>query len=251
MAEQQSVKCLIAGTARNIASVWKNTAKSLDRIFQSVDDYCCVITESNSQDGTLATLQEWATADSRRHILTLGHLNEPIRTKRIAAGRNAYMDFFEKNGYFDKFDFMIVVDLDSSLNIEDTFKEQLYSCFKRDDWDGIGTNRDGHYYDVWALRSTPLGCTFDCWEMVDNHTGFYKGQLLTTYNDRFNVFVGRFQKQIPRHVDWIQCDSAFGCMALYKVRSVRNRRYNGEKTCEHISFHSGLRMFINPAFISG
>jgi hypothetical protein len=40
-------------------------------------------------------------------------------------------------------------------------------------------------------------------------------------------------------------------MALYKTKVVRGRRYNGDQTCEHVSFHEGLLMFINPGFISG
>lgn len=38
---------------------------------------------------------------------------------------------------------------------------------------------------------------------------------------------------------------------FYKASSVRRRRYSGDSTCEHVSFNSGLKMFINPCFISG
>jgi hypothetical protein len=58
-------------------------------------------------------------------------------------------------------------------------------------------------------------------------------------------------KVIPSESAWIECQSAFGCMALYKTASIVNRRYDGRKTCEHVSFHAGLRIFINPTFISG
>ena len=245
------MRVLVAGTARNIAGDWESTKQSLDRIFQSLDDYRCVIIESNSNDATLPLLKTWEQEDTRRNVVSLGHLNEPSRTKRIAAGRNAYMDFFEKSGMFDSFDYMIVVDLDSSLNIEPTFKEQLDSCFSRDDWDGIGSNRNGRYYDIWALRSAVLGCTFDCWEMVSKSIGIHGGKLILTYPEKVQAFVSRFQTVLAPSGAWIPCESAFGCMALYKVKSVRHRRYNGDTTCEHVSFHSGMRMFINPAFISG
>ncbi len=251
MAEQRFVKCLIAGTARNIASSWDSVKKSLQTIFHSVDEYRCVIVESNSNDATLPLLKAWETEDSRRTVITLGHLNEPSRTKRIAVGRNAYMDFFETSRMFDSFDYLIVVDLDSSLQIEPSFKEQLDSCFARDDWDGIGSNRRGRYYDIWALRSAVLGCTFDCWDMVNKSIGIQGGKLLLTYPEKVQAFVSRFQTVLAPSSAWIPCESAFGCMALYKVKSVRHRRYNGDTTCEHVSFHSGLRMFINPQLMSG
>jgi hypothetical protein len=135
---------------------------------------------------------------------------------------------------------MLVVDLDSSLDIEPTFKEQLDSCFLREDWDGIGSNRRGRYYDIWALRSSVLGCTFDCWDMVNKSIGIHGGKLILSYPEKIQAFVRRFQTVLAPNGAWIPCESAFGCMALYKVKSVRNRRYNGDTTCEHVSFHSGF-----------
>jgi hypothetical protein len=205
--------------------------------------------ESNSNDTTLQKLREWS--NEKQHVLSLGHLNEPSRTKRIAAARNAYMNWFENHGYFDTYDYMLVVDLDSSLRIESDFQKQLHSCMIRDDWDGIGSNRRGRYYDIWALRSDALGCTFDCWEMVSKPVKFGILTVKPPYHEQVKKFVYAFQNVIPPTQEWIPCKSAFGCMALYKVKSVMNRVYNGDTTCEHISFHSGLRMFINPAFISG
>jgi glycosyltransferase involved in cell wall biosynthesis len=243
------MRLLIAGTARDIASSWESTSKSLQHIFNAVDDYTCLIVESNSNDTTLQKLREWS--NEKQHVLSLGHLNEPSRTKRIAAARNAYMNWFKNHGYFDTYDYMLVVDLDSSLRIESDFQKQLHSCMIRDDWDGIGSNRRGRYYDIWALRSAALGCTFDCWEMVSKPVKLGILTVKPPYHEQVKKFVYAFQNVIPPTQGWIPCESAFGCMALYKVKSVMNRVYNGDTTCEHISFHSGLRMFINPAFISG
>lgn len=244
------MRLLVAGTARDIESSWESTRESLERIFSAVDDYVCVVVESNSSDKTLEKLHQWS--NEKRHVVSLGHLNEPSRTKRIAMARNTYMNWFETHGYFDTFDYLLIVDLDSSLSIEPSFQSQLHSCMNRDDWDGIGSNRRGRYYDIWALRSAALGCTFDCWDMVSRPlVGVHNGSLILSYGDKVNLFVRRFQTQLLPYGPWIPCESAFGCMALYKVKSVRNRRYNGDTTCEHVSFHSGLRMFINPEFISG
>lgn len=233
------MRCLVAGTVRNIAGQWGVGQQSLDRIFSALDDYVCVLVESNSSDSTVSVIQQWCRkAPQKRYVISLGNLSEPVRTKRIATSRNAYMDFFQQNKWFDQFDYMLVVDIDS-LQIDSNFKKQLESCLTRTDWDGIASNRHGQYYDIWALRSRAMGCTFDCWDMVNRSGG------------DVNTYVRRFQQVIPAESAWIPCESAFGCMALYKTQSVRNHRYNGDSTCEHVSFHFGFRMFINPAFFSG
>lgn len=243
------VKCIIAGSARNITKTWEKAQVSLERIFDACEDYRCVIVESHSDDGSFACLQEWASADSRRHVITLGNSDEPVRTKRIAAARNAYLSYSEP--IYSEFPYMIVVDLDNVLDISETFNAELASCFVRNDWDALASNRKGRYYDIWALRCNMLGCNYDCWEMMNKQVGFFNGELLLTTPQRWRMFIGRHQRVIPQNAHWIPCDSAFGGMAIYKTSKIKGRRYNGDATCEHISFHLGLRMFINPAFNSG
>jgi len=58
-------------------------------------------------------------------------------------------------------------------------------------------------------------------------------------------------KNIPTSTGFIPCTSAFGGMVLYKTKSIINKTYNGDDTCEHISFNEGLKMYINSEFISG
>jgi hypothetical protein len=242
------MKSIICGTARNIESFWESTKNSLELLIDALDDYILVIIESNSSDSTLQCLQKWSLNDSRKHIISLGHLSENSRTKRIAYCRNSYMEFLEVNKYFDNFEYMIVVDLDDAIKIEKNIKTQLDSCFDKNDWDAIASNRRGRYYDVWALRSKELGCTFDCWEMIDKPTQFYNGKYLLTRHDRINEFVRRFQKIIT---EWTVCESAFGGMVLYKTKKIRNRKYDGSTTCEHVSFNNGLVILLNPSLISG
>jgi hypothetical protein len=164
------------------------------------------------------------------------------RTVRIAKARNEYMNFFRNHGLFDSFSYLLVIDLDNALEIQHDFQEQLNSCLEKESWDMIASNRIGPYYDIWALRSKKLGIEYDCWDMVtkNGHT-----------KDAIQNFVSKFQVPILRTDPWIPCESAFGGMALYKTKSISNRVYNGDKTCEHVSFNDGLNIFINPKFISG
>lgn len=245
------MKCLVAGTGRNIAKTWIIAKQSLQRIFDSLDDYKCILVESNSDDTSLELLQDWALKDSnKRKVFSLGNLKEPSRTKRIALSRNLYLDYFHKEKLFDEYDFLLVVDIDDILQIESSFKQQLETClnFKEKEWDAIASNRKDKYYDIWALRSQELGCVFDCWEMAALHKPKYKFGFYQTGTQKY---VTSFMKNIPRNSKWIECQSAFGGMALYKTASIKTKKYNGDKTCEHISFHEGLKMFINPDFISG
>ena len=121
------MKLLIAGTARDIEKYWHTTRQSLDAIFNSDSDYKCVIVESNSRDNTLSVLNKWAKDDSRRVIISLGYLNESIRTKRIAQARNTYLKYFRDNNLFISYDYLLVLDLHSKSynNIQDILSQQI------------------------------------------------------------------------------------------------------------------------------
>lgn len=239
---------IIAGCARNISQYWESTEKSLQIIFDSLPNYKCFIIESNSQDNTLELLKNWASKDSRRIVVSLGWLTEPSRTRRIATCRNKYMELAEP--YFSEFSEMLMLDLDDSLGIEDNFKKQLDTCFERTDWDALGSNRKGKYYDIWALRSKVLGITYDCWEMASRNP-----EHILTSNGFKNIdlkqkYVYSHQKVYPETMPWILVESAFGGLAIYKTKVIKGRRYIGN-TCEHVSFNEGLKMWINPRLISG
>ena len=237
------MKFLVAGTARNIIKTWDIAKVSLSRIFETIENYTCVIVESNSDDTSLEVLQNWASEDSRRTVISLGNL-EGLRTQRIARCRNEYLQ------YITDHDYLLVVDLDDILRIQDTFKEQLQSCFTRNDWDCIGSNRLGKYYDLWALRCEKLGVIDDI--LSKNTPRFIKGRFrILTHEEYFSRYVTPLRKNIPIDSEWIYCTSAFGGMVLYKTSAIQGHIYNGDTTCEHISFNEGLRIFINPKFISG
>jgi len=240
---------IITGCARNISQFWESTENSLQIIFDALENYKCWIIESNSSDNTLDLLQKWAAKDSRRNVVSLGWLTEPSRPKRIGICRNKYMELAE--AFFSEFGEIMMLDLDDSLNIDLNFKEQLDTRFSRTDWDGLGSNRHGKYYDIWALRSNFLGIDYDCWEMVAKAK---KNPIMTSsgikYLNSEYIYVDNNQRIIPENSDWIPVESAFGGLAIYKTASIKGRRYIGE-TCEHVSFNQGLKMYINPRLFSG
>jgi hypothetical protein len=65
---------------------------------------------------------------------------------------------------------------------------------------------------------------------------------------------------IPQDGEWIEVDSAFGGLAIYRRDCLRHARYiglnkTGREICEHVPFHMALRkrgsrIFVNPKLIN-
>jgi len=65
---------------------------------------------------------------------------------------------------------------------------------------------------------------------------------------------------VREDADWIEVDSAFGGLAIYRRQALVGARYNGldgqgAEICEHATLHAklrtnGHRIFINPKFIN-
>lgn len=217
-------------TARDVEDVFAKEA--LEVILAAFDNYKFIVVESNSTDKTVDVLREFCSLDVRRHLISLSPDTDKTRPQRIARARNEYMNHLDTS-----FDFVVVVDVDDSLDVDMNFSECLRSCTDRTDWDGISSNRRSNYYDAWALRSAELGFVQDPYLQIEA-----------------NPSIGckvMFQDKIDPNRSWISCESAFGCLTVYKTPSVIGRTYNGDKTCEHVPFNTGLRMFIVPSFMSG
>tara|TARA_B100000780_G_C20743242_1_gene295259 strand:- start:138 stop:554 length:417 start_codon:yes stop_codon:yes gene_type:complete len=67
-------------------------------------------------------------------------------------------------------------------------------------------------------------------------------------------------KTIPTVNEWIEVESSFGGLAIYKKKCFYKNEYvglynNGEEICEHVPFNqklrnNGLKLFINPRLIN-
>ena len=220
----------IVCTARNVEKTF--AAESLEIIFAAFDDYKFIIVESNSDDNTVDVLTDFCSRDTRRHLICLSPDTGKTRPQRIARARNEYMKHVDPT-----FPYILVVDVDDALDVDMNFSECLYKSLERTDWDGIASNRRGPYYDAWALRSSELGLTRDPYLVMEENP--------------ISLDEALFTKIIAPDYDWISCESAFGCLAVYRTSAVTGHTYNGDETCEHVSFNTGLRMFIVPYLMSG
>lgn len=236
---------IIVGCARDVEKYWANTEKTLEHIFSCVPNYTCIIVESNSSDNTLDLIKKWCSLDSRREVISLGNL-EGTRTERLARSRNEYMERIK----YLKDPYTLILDLDAAVELQPDFKSQLESCLQTPGWDAVSSNRTSIYWDTWALRCKALDIDYDCWEMITKAPPSY---VMTSRGLRkvnpIQKYIFAKDRIIPPG-PWIPVESAFGSLTLYKTDAIRKRRYSGE-TCEHISFNRGLKMFIDPGFISG
>ena len=76
------------------------------------------------------------------------------------------------------------------------------------------------------------------------------------------VFAAVYSKmvRIPKTIEWIQVESAFGGLAIYRRQALLNGSYSGlncrgEEVCDHPNLHKtlieqGYKIFINPQLIN-
>lgn len=244
----------IVGLARNCQMTLKRDIGVLARASRNFSRVRFLVIESDSSDATLAMLRGLQAQRGDFEFVTLGGLTpqHPLRSDRIATCRNRYLDELQHNPLYADTDYIVVADLDGANR--DLRTEALESCWQSDlPWDVCAANQRDAYYDVWALRHADW-CPVDCWRQYRRlrpHFGHEQALTLAVHS--------RMVKLTPGS-DWIEVDSAFGGLALYRREALLAARYcglddAGEQICEHVLFHAGLRgrgfrIFINPALIN-
>lgn len=246
---QENSSVLIVGIVRDVE---KSIRKDYLRFTDAFSNFLRVswyLVESDSTDKSVETLNQLSSTKDNFNFTSLGNLQSSIldRTQRMAFARNRYLEE-ARNRYFD-YDFIVVADF-NDLNKLITSKK-ISTSWKRTDWEVVTANQEGPYYDVWALRHE-LWSPNDCWQAHAFFRKFIKNPekaLYATVNSR--MF------KIPKSAEWIQVESAFGGLGIYKTKVALESNYsgldeNGEPICEHVPFHKqiaakGGRLFINPA----
>jgi hypothetical protein len=157
----------------------------------------------------------------------------------------------ERSDYQDV-DLVVVADFDG-VNTR-ICAQSVHSCWMGADWDVCAANQLGPYYDVWALRH-PLWSPNDCWQQAS----FLRARGVSSFRAQRVAVYGRMIR-LPSSAGWIEVDSAFGGLALYRRPCLEAVRYvgldsAGEQVCEHVALHqqiraAGGRIVINPALIN-
>jgi glycosyltransferase involved in cell wall biosynthesis len=245
---------LIVGLVRNGEGFIEKNIARLNEASSKFKKVHWLLIESDSTDATLSILANLSKKIENFKYISEGNLVEkfPLRTARIAHCRNIYLHEIRNNMAYQDVEFVIVSDLDDTNSL--LTEEGLLSCWAQTGWDICTANQQGPYYDVWALRH-PFWSPNDCW---------LGHQFLMQYSKRPNevLYSCVFSKmiEIPQDSQWIEVDSAFGGLAIYKKSIMSHGEYiglydNGSEICEHVPFHSvirnhGGRIFINPKMIN-
>lgn len=247
-------KILVAGLVRN---GHKTVRKDVFKLFASLK-HCralsWLVIESDSSDQTVATLGKLEGDVPNFRFISLGTLRDrmPNRTERIAHCRNVYLDELKANRLYTEVDYVVLADLDGTNDLITT--SGFASCWKRSDWDVCTANQRGPYYDIWALRHSH-------WNPNDWQQQY---DFLHAHNVRREaaMWAACYSRMITidPSEEWIEVDSAFGGLAVYRKEAICDARYigldeAGNEVCEHVSFNnqlklSGRRIFINPELIN-
>ena len=245
---------LVVGLAKNCSKSIKMDIAKIQSALKAFKHVQCLVIESDSRDGTVKKLGELKQEVENFRFISLGTLRKdfPLRTARIAHCRNRYLDELNSNPIYAHIDYVIVADLDG---VNDQLTEQaLLSCWARDDWDVCTANQRGPYYDVWALRHKTWSPN-DCWSQYR----FLTEHGLSVNKSLFAAIHSRMVK-IDENLDWIEVDSSFGGLAIYRRCALEGAQYvglddEGEMVCEHVRLHAAIRahggrIFINPGLIN-
>lgn len=245
---------LIVGICRDVGAEISNEIMNLKGSFADFSKVHFFIVESDSKDATVEVLNNLSTSVEYFEFVSLGEIQKliPDRWTRISYLRNLCIaEFLSSNKYSDC-KFVAVSDLDG-VNRELSISS-IRSVFQRDDWAACFANQLGHYYDIFALRH-PTWSPDDCWR----HEKLLRLDGVNPIRAR-ELAVYKRQIKIHPNENWIEVDSAFGGLGIYKREYLENARYdsrdeNGELICEHVSFNktvkeNGGRLFVVPGFIN-
>jgi hypothetical protein len=252
-------KILVVGVIRNGEKTIQPDISILRNAFSDFSEIHWLIIESDSQDQTIQKLVELSQSIDNFHYKSVGRLAEkmPLRTERLAFCRNIYLDEIRNNPLYSNFEYIAVADLDGVNNL--LTLDGVRSCFEKNTWDVCTANQLGNYYDIWALRHS-IWSPGDCWEQYR-----YLNQFARSAEESSNLLYATVYSKmvvIPLDSEWIEVESAFGGLAIYKREALleSNGRYiglnkNGEEIVDHASLHLGItqngyKIFINPRLIN-
>jgi hypothetical protein len=243
---------IFGGIVKDVEPYIENALKNIDKCGSKFKSYSVVIYENDSTDNTRKILLE-NKKDNYHYFLEDG-ITEPHRTIRLASCRNKLIEKVKEINKNGEYTYLILLDMDDR-NSSGTFVKSIETCFKynTDEWDVLTCNQKIMYYDTWPLRKKDT-IDYDCW-------GEY---FKTSSEDKKKEIKKNINNTVFEKNGLLEVDSAFGGIAIYKIKSLHNCKYVGEyknneypehgnQKCEHVDFHkcikeNGGKLFINTEF---
>ena len=265
-------KVVLVGT---ISNAEKKLESDLYKVFNSLhffDQIDVFLVESDSLDSTIAVLNKISKKTVNFNYITLGNLKAivPNRIERIRKCRNEYVKFIRNNINIKKWDYVVVADLDGmNTALESDSISRLFSS--QTSWDACFANQKHGYYDLYALREItwmPRNCFTDL-ELIKNKIStdiphryqfFKRFRRLIAYDQARKISLYDKMRVISREANWIQVDSAFGGLGIYKSKWFIKYDYSTNAkeqftNSEHVDFNlkcskDGANLFIVPKLMN-
>jgi hypothetical protein len=247
---------LIAGLARNCQKTLLSEIKRLKKSFELTCSIKWLIIESDSSDATLFKLAKIKSQLPDFDYISLGTLEKNLteRTDRLAHCRNIYLDELKNNPKYLNVEYLVVADLDGVNGLISS--KAIESCWNSvDQWDVCTANQKHAYYDIWALRHPHLSPN-DCVA----HRDFLMELGLSMFKSECAAILSKII-EIPYSSKWIEVESAFGGLAIYKKNVLNRAKYSGRDKnnkviCEHVPLNLAIiqenkKIYINPKLING
>ena len=119
-------------------------------------------------------------------------------------------------------------------------------------WDAVFPANTDKYYDIWTLRHPDI-CPGDYERQMNAMNPIFSDAII------FDACLTNLQRMDFRKLKgWLQVNSAFGGMGVYKTSKFIHSNYFGVKdgyeVSDHVAFHlkaveSGALLYINPKFL--
>jgi len=247
---------VVVGCARNCEAFLLDVLQNIDRLTKLYFEVAFIFVENDSADDTPKILKAWLSHRPLSHLISLTGLatQETRRTARLAIARNAYMEMLDA-ACLAHFDHLVVLDFDDVNTTpisEKSFAEAMRFLDSCDQNAGVFANQLP-YYDIWALRHDSW-CPGDCWSEVENRPAYLpKHRAVERYFQQRQIEIDPNARPVPVR-------SAFGGLAIYKMKFARSARYvgvlpDGSEVCEHVAFNrdmvlAGGILYIFPKLLN-
>lgn len=262
----ESSKVLICSTVKNCGESLKKNIPLVEQLRSNFRDSEIIIVENDSTDNTKDVIFNWQKNYDKVHIISEDTGEETIppthttegnpvfsvhRIRKMAEYRNKYLNYIESNSIYA--DFIIIIDLDIMFFSKAGVFNSL--GFEKN-WSVITANGKG-------LSPTPTPFRiFSGYLYYDGFALMEKGDNLPLTEEMIYRNQNKY-RNLKLGEDFIQVDSAFNGLGIYKFESIISYRYsykenndiNVRSICEHSVIHEKIRkekegsIFINPSML--
>ena len=209
-----------------LATTLKNAEKNIQHMLHLINEisslykkYFVIIVESDSSDKTKEKLLRIKKKLNFKFVF-LNTKSTKFRTQRLSIARNKILEIIKKKDETKNFDHLILFDSDNVNRLIN--KEKIFDSINKapKDWVGIFPNQSIFYYDLWGLRIKKLH-NFDSYQMLKNLSKKMKSNIAY-----FKVIFRNFFLLYKFKSRFINVESAWGGMGIYKLKYVLRSKYN-------------------------